>query len=81
VAGPRQTDSRTIPHANKRFWLIENLHHGDELAALDHEIDAAPFVRLIERAGAELRAIQLAADCEQAVADDLRFEPTGSESP
>ena len=35
--------------------LVEELHHGDELAPLDHEVDAAALVGFFQRAGAEHR--------------------------
>ena len=53
---------------------VKQLHHRNQLAALDLEIDTAPFHPRIERALAEHGGIQQSADCQQAVADRLSLQ-------
>jgi len=68
------------PLAGEGFGLIEDLHHGDEAAALDHEVDTAAALSLIEGAGAEHFWVELSGGGKDRVADDFRFEATGREA-
>src|SRR4029079_12908741 len=60
---------------DQRLGLVEELHHGHDLAPLDHKIDASPRVPLVKCAGTEHRRVECAADRQHAVANHLSFEP------
>ena len=66
--------------AGEGLGLIEDLHHWHEAAALDHEVDTAAALSLIEGAGAEHLWVQLTGGSKDRVADDFGFEATGSEA-
>ena len=68
---------RTAALAHQRLRRIEELHAGDELAALDHEINAAPQHALIKGAGTEHALVKLAANLQDTVPNHLRLQPRG----
>jgi hypothetical protein len=67
--------------ADEGFGGVEGLHHGDELAALDHEVDAAAGDALVERARAEHRRVELATDGKNAVTEIFGVEAARGEAP
>ena len=67
--------------AGEGFGLIEDLHHGDEVAALDHEVDAAAVLVFVEGAGAIHLGVELTGGGEDGIAHDFRFEPARGEAP
>ena len=60
--------------ADERLGCVEKLHHGDELAAFDGEVDAAAFVVRIQSARAEHAVIEQTGDREDGIAHDFGFE-------
>ena len=72
---------RAAALAHQRLRRIEELHAGDKLAALDHEINTAPQHALIKGAGPEHALVKPAANLQDTVPNHLRLQPRGCAAP
>ena len=73
--------TRPAALTGERFGLVENLHHGDEAAALDHKVDTAAAMAFVEGAGAKHLGVQLSGGSEDGITNNLGFQSTRSEAP
>ena len=72
---------RPLAEADEGVRGVEDLHHRQDFAAFHCEIDATPLALFVERAGAERRGVERAADGEHGVADDLGFQAVARAAP
>ena len=72
---------RAMADALHGVGSVEELQKRDSLAAFDGEIDATARRALIERSLAEHFLVQLAADRQKRIADDLAFQSARRPSP
>ena len=77
----RDDGVRTASLADQGFRGVEELHAGDDPAALDHEVDAAPGHGFVQGSLAEHGLIEKAADLQDAVTDHLGFKSCRGPSP
>jgi hypothetical protein len=67
--------------ADEGFGGVEGLHHGDEFAALDHEVDTSAGDAFVEGTGPEHFRVEHAANGEDAIAEIFRVEAAWGEAP
>ena len=73
--------SGAIGLADEGIRCVKKLHHGDQLAALHGEIDAATTAVCIQRTRSKHAFVDRAAHEKNIIANDLCFEPLSPAAP